>query len=154
MRYLTRVLMCCGIVLAACGQQSDIEGAWQLVSVAVTDGKETTVIEEPGLGMLMLMDGEYSQVWMQTGRMYSNPPSTLEKVDAYDTFDASAGTYTLEGGVLTLTPRIAHDPNTVGQPTTTTVEITANTLRRTAERPDRDDPSQTIQWTSTYTRLR
>ena len=157
MRHITTALFLIlwVVTMTSCGQSSGIEeGTWQLTKITVTSTDTVVTIDNPGLGRLMLTGGHYSQVWMQSDRLYSRPPTNLEKIDAYDTFDASAGPYTFVNGSLTLSPQIARDPGTVGEATVTTVTIEGDTMTRTRERPAPDDPSQTIQWTSTYMRVR
>ncbi|MBI4552869.1 MAG: lipocalin-like domain-containing protein [Candidatus Latescibacteria bacterium] len=156
MRHLIAMMLMSvyGIALLSCGQRggAGVEGVWMMTSVAVTAPDTTATLDTPGTGILILHNGHYSQVWMDANRRYSIPPSDLEKVDAYDTFDASAGTYTLADSTLTLTPQVARDPSAVGVPSTTIIQLTGETLVRRAERPDRNDPTKAMQWTSTYTR--
>lgn len=157
MRYSTAVLslLFLGMTLTSCGPAPSMEeGVWRLSGVTVNDGGNVVPIENPGDARLMLHGGQYSQVWMQAGRMYSSPPTNLEKIDAYDSFDASAGTYTFQNGTLTLMPEIARDPASAGQSTSTAVTINGDTMTRTAERVNPTDASRKIQWTSTYTRIK
>lgn len=158
MRHLTVALLmsACGLTIMSCGQRggSVVEGTWTLTSVTVTEPDTTATLDGPGIGMLMLQNGHYSQVWMDSNRHYSNPPSDLEKIDAFDTFDATAGTYTLTDSTLTLTPQVARDPSTVGVPSKTIIRVTGDTLVRMAERPARKDPTKMMQWTSTYMRMK
>lgn len=158
MRHLTTIalLYACGMTIMSCGQRqgSGVEGIWMLKSVTITKPDTTATLDAPGVGMFLLQNGHYSQVWMESNRHYNAPPSDLEKIDAYDTFDAHAGTYTFADSTLTLIPQIARDPSAVGVPSTTTIRMTEETLTRTAERPDREDPTKMMQWTSTYTRMK
>ena len=94
----------------------------------------------------------FSQVWMESERLYSDPPSDMEKVHAYDAFDASAGTFTYEYDRLKVTAQIARDPRVVEKSSTTIISIEGDTMTRTKERTGRND--RMIQWTSTYTQIR
>jgi len=89
---------------------------------------------------------------MQSDRLYSDPPTDMEKVHAYDAFDASAGTFTYENGRLTVNAQIARDPRVVGNSSTTMVSIEGDTMTRSKERTSRGD--RMIQWTSSYTRVK
>ncbi|HCP99299.1 MAG TPA: hypothetical protein DIT99_00765, partial [Candidatus Latescibacteria bacterium] len=108
--------------------------------------------EDPGKGVLIFQGSRYSQVWMQSIRLYSDPPTDMEKVHAYDAFDASAGTFTYENGRLTVNAQIARDPRVVGNSSTTIVSMEGDIMTRTKERTGRGD--RMIQWTSTYTRVK
>lgn len=157
MRHITTALFLIlwVVTMTSCGQPPGMEeGTWQLTKITVTSADTVVTIENTGLGRLMLVGGHYSQVWMRSDRLYSHPPTNLEKIDAYDTFDASAGPYTFVNSTLTLSPQIARDPGTVGEATVTNVTIDGDTMMRTRERPDPEDGAQTIQWTSTYMRVR
>lgn len=157
MRYVKTVLimMLWGVTMTSCGEPPGVEeGVWQLTGITVNESGKVVAIENPGIARLILQNGQYSQIWMQSGRSYDDPPTNMEKIDSYDSFDASAGTYTFSNSTLTLTPNIAHDPNTIGQSTTTTVAINGDEVKRTRERANPDDPAQKIQWTSTYMRVK
>ena len=148
-------VMVAGLIGVSCGGSvSPIEGTWQPSAISVTTTSETSTIENAGLGRLILTGGQYSQIWMQSDRLYSNPPTNLEKLDAYDSFDASTGSYEFAGGQLTLTPAISRDPSGVGIATTTSVTVEGDAMQRTRERPDTENPGEMLTWTSTYTRLK
>lgn len=144
------------ITVSSCAQPpvNPLEGAWKLTGISVVEGGKTTPIETPGVGAMMFHGNSYSQVWMESDRMYSDPPTDLEKLVAYDAFDASSGTYTYENQQLTLSPQISRDPRAVGKSTSTKVVIEMDTMTRTREQPSREDPSQMMQWTSVYTRVK
>ncbi len=142
-----------GLTVSCGGSVSLTEGTWQLTAISVTTSKGTTNIDNPGIGRLTLSGGQYSQVWMQSDRLYSNPPTNLEKLDAFDSFDASAGSYTYANSQLTLTPQISRDPSGVGVGTTTDVTVEGDAMQRTRERPDVENPGEMLTWTSTYSRV-
>lgn len=154
MRSFQTILIVCAVALMAnsCAQQPalPLDGTWQLSTMTVMEGDETTPIEEPGKGVLIFQGSRYSQVWMQSDRLYSDPPTDMEKVHAYDAFDASAGTFTYENGRLTVNAQIARDPRVVGNSSTTIVSIEGDIMTRKKGRTGRGD--RMIQWTSTYTR--
>ncbi len=150
--FLTLIFSVIGM---SCGGDAgtEIEGTWRLTAVSVTTSEGTVDIDNPGLGRLILRDGQYSQVWMQSNRLYSVPPTNLEKIDAFDSFDASAGSYAYTEGRLTLTPQIARDPSGINESTITSVTLDGNTMRRTRERPNTENRQELLTWTSTYTRI-
>jgi hypothetical protein len=158
MRHSTRffLLVLLTTALASCSQPpvNPLEGTWKLNSITVMEGGNSTNIENPGIGLMIFHGTWYAQVWMESDRLYSDPPTDLEKLHAYEAFDASAGTYTYENARLTLSPQIARDPRAVGRPSATRMVIEGDTMTRTKEQPSPDDPVQTIQWTSVYTRVR
>lgn len=142
--------------MAACSQTSinPIDGTWKLSEMTVTDNGVVTPIESLGSGLLILSGGWYSNVWMESDRLYSEPPTDLEKLHAYDAFDAKSGTYTFQGQQLTLDPQVARDPRSVGKPTTTMVTLQGDKMTRTKEQSSRVNPSEMMKWTSVYTRVK
>ena len=156
MRFLQTILAVgfTALLMSSCAQQppSPLDGTWRLNTMTVIEGEEKTNIETPGMGVLIFQGNWYSQVWMESERLYSDPPSDMEKVHAYDAFDASAGTFTYENDRLKVTAQIARDPRVVEKSSTTIISIEGNTMTRTKERTGRND--RMIQWTSTYTQIR
>ncbi len=152
---LISLTLICGVIGMSCNGDAGtgVEGTWQLTAISVTTSEGTVDIDNPGLGRLMLRNGQYSQVWMQSNRLYSAPPTNLEKIDAFDSFDASAGSYAYTDGRLTLTPQIARDPSGINESTTPSVTLNGNTIRRTRERPNTINRQELLTWTSTYTRV-
>lgn len=144
------------MTLASCSQTpvNPIDGTWKLTEMTVTENGVVTPIESLGTGILILSGGWYSHIWMESDRLYSDPPTELEKLHAYDAFDASAGTYTLKNQQLTFDPQVARDPRSVGKPTSTMVKLEGDKMTRTKEQPNRDKPSEMMQWTSVYTRIK
>ncbi|MBM3264631.1 MAG: lipocalin-like domain-containing protein [candidate division Zixibacteria bacterium] len=143
--------------ILSCAQppgEEPLAGAWKLTSITVTESGNATPIENPGAGVLLFHGSWYSQTWMEADRMYSDPPTDLEKLIAYDAFDASTGTYTYANQQLTLTPQVARDPRSVGRSTSTRAVLEGDKLTRTREQPSREDPSQMMQWTSVYERVK
>jgi hypothetical protein len=156
MRFLQTILAVgfTALLMSSCAQQpaSPLDGTWRLNTMTVVEGEEKTTIERPGMGVLIFHGNWYSQVWMESERLYSDPPSDMEKVHAYDAFDASAGTFTYEYDRLKVTAQIARDPRVVEKSSTTIISIEGDTMTRTKERTGRND--RMIQWTSTYTQIR
>lgn len=65
-----------------------------------------------------------------------NRPSEAEKVAAYDSIVASAGTYILKGTTLIMTASLHKNPNEMaGEALTYSVEIDSNRLRMTVAHP-------------------
>jgi hypothetical protein len=68
-----------------------------------------------------------------------NRPSNAEKVRAYDSFVAGAGTYTLDGATLTLVALVHKNPSEmIGEALRFSAEIGRDTVRLTIANPPFD----------------
>lgn len=91
-----------------------LEGAWSVVSIRVTgpDSAANTTVQP---SVYLFGDKHYSMM-----RVTGNQPRTLaakdsvtdaEKLAAYDSFIANAGTYEVADSTLTIHPVVARSPN-------------------------------------------
>ena len=107
-------------LLTGCEREDDadadspLEGAWSVVSVRET-GPDSAVKTIVPLGLYQFGDRHYSIM-----RVTSSEPRTLaagstltdaEKLAAYDSFLANAGTYEVADSTLTVHPVVAKSPN-------------------------------------------
>jgi hypothetical protein len=122
--------------------KAGLRGVWKLTEVAVRRSGEGWLKTTPGSGLYIFTERHYSYTFATSAgprRLFAgdpNSPTDAEKVGAYDSFVAAAGTYVLSGATLTLTATIHKNPNEmIGEPLTYAVEIDANTLRMTIANP-------------------
>lgn len=91
-----------------------IDGAWRLVSFKPAEG--ALVAAPPGL--YIFAPGHYSVVYAtvssRTPFANDTAPTTAEKVKAYDSFIANAGTYVVTGDTLVVRPIISRNPGYMG----------------------------------------
>jgi lipocalin-like protein len=91
-----------------------LEGAWSIVSISVTgpDSAANTVVQP---SVFLFGDRHYSMM-----RVTGSQPRTLaaadsmtdaEKLAAYDSFVANAGTYEVADSTITIHPVVARSPN-------------------------------------------
>ncbi len=105
-------------MLVACermdGPEPPLEGAWSVVSIRVTgpDSAANTTVQP---SVYLFDDKHYSMM-----RVTGNQPRLLaandsvtdaEKLAAYDSFVANAGTYEVADSTLTIHPVVARSPN-------------------------------------------
>jgi lipocalin-like protein len=108
-------------LLAACERaeppespEPPLEGAWSIVSIRVTgpDSAANTTVQP---SVYLFGDRHYSMI-----RVTGNQPRALaatdsatdaEKIAAYDSFVANAGTYEVADSTLTIHPVVARSPN-------------------------------------------
>ena len=104
-------------VLASAGsiaaQQSSLVGGWILTSWETADGE---VNSEPQRGLFMFTaSGQYSIMYVlgdQPRAEWSGETQTdAEKVEAYDSFTANSGRYSVEGSEITYEAALAKNPN-------------------------------------------
>jgi hypothetical protein len=92
---------------------SPLEGAWRLVEVTASDSAGSPRIGEPGL--FVFTRTHYSMMraigQMPRATFAAVDPTDAEKLAAYDTFIANAGTYQVSGSTIAVTPTIAKHPN-------------------------------------------
>jgi hypothetical protein len=92
-----------------------LEGAWQLVELSRANGLSAT--NPPSL--YLFGAGHYSIMYANTAdrrRPFANPDSgtDAEIKEAWDTFIANAGSYSVAGDTLVIRPLIAKSPNYMG----------------------------------------
>lgn len=91
-----------------------IEGAWRLVSFKPAASAPLT---EPA-GLYVFAPGHYSVIYAtvssRTPFANDTAPTTAEKVKAYDSFVANAGTYVVAGDTLVVRPIISRNPGYMG----------------------------------------
>jgi hypothetical protein len=95
---------------------SPVEGAWRIAEVTVTGANPSTTVDPPS----MFIFGEAHYTMMRA--IGSQPrtsftainPTPEEKIAAYDSFIANAGTYELSGTTLTVRPVVSKHPNFMG----------------------------------------
>ena len=102
-------------LLAACERgEPPLEGAWRVVSIHVSgpDSAANTTVQP---SVYLFSDTHYSMM-----RVTGNQPRPLaardsvtdaEKLAAYDSFIANAGTYEVADSTLTIHPVVARSPN-------------------------------------------
>jgi hypothetical protein len=122
--------------------KAGLRGVWKLTEAAVRRPGGDWVRTTPGSSLYIFTEKHYSYTFA-TGngprRLFAgdpNSPTDAEKVGAYDSFVAAAGTYVLSGSTLTLTATLHKNPNEMtGEPLTYAIELDADTLRMTIVNP-------------------
>lgn len=122
--------------------KAGLRGVWKLTEVAVRRPGEKWVATTPGSSLYIFTEKHYSYTLATAAgprRLFAgdpNRPTDAEKVGAYDSFVAAAGTYVLSGTTLTLTATLHKNPNEMtGKPLTYAIEIDGDTLRMTIVNP-------------------
>ena len=92
---------------------SELAGGWILTSWELADGQ---VVSEPQRGLFMFTaSGQYSIMYVlgdQPRAEWSGEAQTdAEKVEAYDSFVANSGRYSVEGDRITYEAAMAKNPN-------------------------------------------
>jgi len=92
---------------------SPLEGVWRLAEVTVTGANPSTAVDPASV--FIFAETHYSMmrtVGSQPRMTFAAVnPSSDEKLGAYDSFLANAGTYELSGTTLTVRPIVAKHPN-------------------------------------------
>lgn len=149
------------LVVAACGSQhtavpgmtrpaayqataavSSLEGAWTVVEQSSrAPGGDWVGASIPYRSLYIFTPTHYSYLFTrpETRPPFAgdpNRPTDAEKVRAYDTFVAAAGTYTLDGGTLMLVALLHKNPSEMtGEALRYAVEIGRDTVRLTITNP-------------------
>lgn len=117
--------------------RASVLGVWKITELAWrTPGAEWEVRPTPYLSQYIFTNKHYSYMYapgIGPRKLFAgdpNRPTDAEKVEAYNSFIAASGTYTLSGRTLTLRALVHKNPNEMtGKPLTYTVEFGGNTLR-------------------------
>ena len=111
---LTLMLLCATAVSAQSSTKKPIEGAWKVIEIVVT-GDNASNISTPQPGLILFTQKHYSSMWVPGNQPRSlfkgESPTDQEKIAAYDSFVANAGTYEVTGETLTLHPVVSRSPN-------------------------------------------
>jgi hypothetical protein len=134
---LIGAILSAGIVVQ---KKPALEGVWKLTEVSVRRPGEDWTKVTPGASVYIFTKTHYSYTFAASAtprKLFAgdpNSPTDAEKVGAYDSFVAAAGTYVLSGTTLKLMATVHKNPNEMtGEALTYTVELDANgdTLRMT-----------------------
>lgn len=113
-----RMAVLLAVVPAVAGAQSPartpLEGAWRVVEV-VTTGANAENTPSPQPGLFIFGRKHYSMMRIR-GSEPRTPykgevPTNEEKITAFDSFVANAGTYEVSGSTLSIRPMVARSPN-------------------------------------------
>jgi hypothetical protein len=122
---------------------ADMRGVWKLTELASRiPGAEWEVRATPNLSQYIFTARHYSYMYVRGSEPRKkfagdpNNPTEAEKAEAYASFVAATGTYSLAGRTLTLNALVHKNPNEMdGVSLTYTVEIDGDTLRMTIINP-------------------
>jgi len=125
--------------------QGSLRGAWKIVRMSLTNGDQTTTNSSPQPGLVLFTESHYSLTYVegnQVRKMFADPlrPTDAEKVEAYNTFVAHSGTYTVSDSVIAMQPDIAKAPHLMAGELRNTFfrfahQFTGDTLRLTRWTP-------------------
>lgn len=125
--------------LTASGKEQSIQGVWQVVEVAVA-GAGSIPIPEPRPNLTILTARHYSRVEVHAPGPRTMPgditKATADELRAaWGPFVGEAGTYEIQGDVMTMRPIVAKNPAAMapGAFTTWTFKLENNTLVVTAK---------------------
>jgi hypothetical protein len=105
------------IAAAQSPARQPLEGAWKVVEVVVTgDRAENTPNPQPSL--FIFGQKHYSMMWIRGGEprapYKAEVPTNDEKIKAFDSFTANAGTYEVSGSTISIRPLVARSPIFMG----------------------------------------
>ena len=111
-----------------------IEGVWRITKIITitSQGENTRPHMLPS--MFIFTKNHYSIVWIPGKELPKNyvkrwRPTDEEKVQSYNSIIVNAGTYGIEGNVITTKPQIAKTPDFIGGYAKFEFEVKDNTLK-------------------------
>jgi hypothetical protein len=114
MKGLTILVLCTTIVSAQSSTKKSIEGVWKVTEIVVT-GEDASNVRSPQPGLIIFTQKHYSVMWIPGNQprtlFKGESPTNEEKIAAYDSFVANAGTYEVAEQTLTLHPVVSRSPN-------------------------------------------
>ncbi len=114
LKALILLLLFSAVLSAQSTAKKPIEGVWKVVEIVVT-GAGASTSSSPQPSLLILTQGHYSQIGVlgdKARALYkAEEPTDAEKLAAFDSFFANAGTYEVSGSTLTIHPMVARNPN-------------------------------------------
>ncbi len=99
--------------------QGSLEGAWQRTEIRMSFGPYEEVISDTEMALILFTQGHYSTMRNLSDRSeFPKGPGRLEtneqKIAAFESFFANAGSYEVAGSKLTLRHILARNPRAVG----------------------------------------
>jgi hypothetical protein len=95
---------------------SPVEGEWRVAEVTVTGANPSTTVDPPSL--FIFTKTHYAMMRAIGSQPRASfkavNPTSEEKIAAYDSFIANAGTYELSATTLTVRPVVSKHPNFMG----------------------------------------
>ena len=126
-------------------EQVSVRGAWQVLTMSLTTGEQTTRNVSPQPGLVLFTERHYSLMYVEGAaarKMFSDParPTDAEKLDAYETFVGHSGTYAVADSIIAMSVVVAKLPNLTGPELRNTFarfayERRGDTLRLTRRSP-------------------
>jgi|SRR6476620_9033414 len=114
---LTLMVLCTTVVSAQSSTKKSIEGVWKVTEIVVA-GQDASNVSNPQPGLIIFTQKYYSVMWVPGNEPRSlfkgENPTNEEKIAAYDSFIANAGSYEVVDGILTLHPMVSRSPNFMG----------------------------------------
>ena len=111
------VLVAAAIANAQGHAAKSIKGIWKVAEI-VTTGNVAANVSNPQPGYMMFGQKYYSVMYVASEKerpTYAGAAPTIEeKVAAFDSLLANAGTYELSSGILTIRPTVARNPGFTG----------------------------------------
>ena len=143
MRHAARglvIVIVCAVAVMAQGAKQPIEGVWKVSEIVVT-GAGASTVSSPQPGLFIFTRSHYSIMYVPGSEARAlkkaETATADEKIAAYDSFLANAGTYQRAGSTLTIRPIVARDPNyMVGGFNKYQLRIDGNTLTLTNNSTD------------------
>src|SRR5262249_42726510 len=110
------VAVACYVAACSASATSPIEGEWRIAEMTDTNANPSNTTDPPS--MVILGKKNYTMIYgigaQPRAAFKAVTPTPEEKMAAFDSFVANAGTYELAGSMLTIRPVISKHPNFMG----------------------------------------
>ncbi len=142
-----------GLFLATLAQaQGSLEGAWQRTEVMISGSDNEGTTSDPEMGLILFTEGHYSTMLNLSDRSgFPEGPGPLEndeqRVAAFRSFFANAGSYEVAGSKLMLHFMLARNPRVASGTTESEYRVEGDKLMITTTN------AQGVVTRTTYTRL-
>jgi len=113
-----------------------IEGLWRITKITTTTSQGDNTSPHMLPSMFIFTKKHYSIIWMPGKELPQNyekrwRPTDEEKVQSYNSIIVNAGTYDVDGNVITTKPAIAKTPDFIGGYAKFEYELKDNILKLT-----------------------
>jgi hypothetical protein len=135
--------------LAACqaGSRGPLEGVWRRVAETYLGPDTGWTLAHPQPSLYIFTARHYSMMFVPgtapRAPFTTGAPTGPEKLAAFESFRASAGTYEVKDSTLTLAPVVARVPNRVGESQVYAYRVRGDSLWLTMRYPWARDPAKT-----------
>jgi len=119
-------------------RKSDLLGSWQVTAIGYKQADQVSRIEPALPGLFLFTQEHYSMTWMPGSQLQADyadlwHPTDREKVGSYNAVVVNAGSYSIDGDLLTTQVQVAKTPAFMGGYAVYQIQLDGDNLQLTVK---------------------